>query len=550
MVAFRTRSSFTPTTFSIWILVLAAGRVLAQGIGPSNATNDLPPDGTTRFLLELAPRSTIRMAPTLHLVPLTDGVATMSNSEFLNVNLTSRLLAVTANNLDSIDSDTIAYINCDDSAYSGNIKATGVFNAAKMNNPVPRSIVLWAPSADHCTLSNQGNFNNDPIFTTVSPGDASLVSSLIANNSQPNGWSLLPDTSVTTSSGNGPRGPGSNNAMIILYSITGIITALFLIIIVTGAIRAHRHPERYGPRNVIGRPRQSRAKGIARAMLETLPIVRFGDSEERPKKVGGEGDVELADNQARENNQASTTGGTTNTTSDATTHDTPSDSSTPNTTAAPTATPINPSANDNKTSDNSLSCSICTEDFTPDDSVRVLPCNHKFHPACVDPWLLDVSGTCPLCRVDLRPPGSNPTSPTSETPENTDSANLPPPLMEQGGSHALTGTGPPPTHTHARRRDTLMSALHLRNLRDMGPEERIAALRNLRRNRRSTVAPSVNESIRDRSPAQEGNAQAQPSREEPQQQSSSLTAAAETDTPTTATTTTTWRDRVRGRFER
>lgn len=338
--------------------------------------------------------------------------------------------------------------------------------------------------------------------------------------------------------------------MIILYSITGIITALFLIIIVTGAIRAHRHPERYGPRNVVGRPRQSRAKGIARAMLETLPVVRFGDSEEqRPKQVAGEGDVELAENQQRENNHADTAGATpTTSSSDHATRDTPSDSSKPNTTAAPAANPTtNPTNNDTNPSDNSLSCSICTEDFTSGDPVRVLPCNHKFHPACVDPWLLDVSGTCPLCRVDLRPPGSgsNPTSPTSETPENTDSANLPPPLMEQGGSHALTGTGPPPTHAHARRRDTLMSALHLRNLRDMGPEERIAALRNLRRNRRSTIAPSVNESTRDRSPGQEGRAQAETNDNQSRPQSSAA-AAAETNAPTTAT----WRDRIRGRFGR
>merc|ERR1711939_833497 len=42
-------------------------------------------------------------------------------------------------------------------------------------------------------------------------------------------------------------------------------------------------------------------------------------------------------------------------------------------------------------------CSICTEDFERGQDVRVLPCQHSFHPACIDPWLLNVSGTCPLC---------------------------------------------------------------------------------------------------------------------------------------------------------
>jgi hypothetical protein len=35
--------------------------------------------------------------------------------------------------------------------------------------------------------------------------------------------------------------------------------------------------------------------------------------------------------------------------------------------------------------------------------VRVLPCNHSFHPACIDPWLLNVSGTCPLWYVIFDP---------------------------------------------------------------------------------------------------------------------------------------------------
>jgi hypothetical protein len=45
-------------------------------------------------------------------------------------------------------------------------------------------------------------------------------------------------------------------------------------------------------------------------------------------------------------------------------------------------------------------CPICITDFADDDALRVLPCagQHRFHQACVDPWLLELSSSCPLCR--------------------------------------------------------------------------------------------------------------------------------------------------------
>ena len=48
-----------------------------------------------------------------------------------------------------------------------------------------------------------------------------------------------------------------------------------------------------------------------------------------------------------------------------------------------------------------FSCPICTDDFVKGQDLRVLPCNHQFHPECVDPWLMNVSGTCPLWYVPL-----------------------------------------------------------------------------------------------------------------------------------------------------
>lgn len=45
-------------------------------------------------------------------------------------------------------------------------------------------------------------------------------------------------------------------------------------------------------------------------------------------------------------------------------------------------------------------CPICILDFEEGDDVRILPCEgqHKFHQTCVDPWLLELSSSCPICR--------------------------------------------------------------------------------------------------------------------------------------------------------
>jgi hypothetical protein len=173
--------------------------------------------------------------------------------------------------------------------------------------------------------------------------------------------------------------------MIILYSITGIITALFLGIIITGAVRAHRHPERYGPRRIAGRVRQSRARGIARAMLDTIPVVKFDDNHDEIDAA--KRDVEMSagpDDPAREHSppRDGVTG-----------HSTPTESE------LPTPVEDTPIAAPEKTETpetGNFSCPICTDDFVKGQDLRVLPCNHQFHMECIDPWLMNVSGTCPL----------------------------------------------------------------------------------------------------------------------------------------------------------
>lgn len=43
-----------------------------------------------------------------------------------------------------------------------------------------------------------------------------------------------------------------------------------------------------------------------------------------------------------------------------------------------------------------LLCSVCTDDLITGEKVRILPCEHIYHQNCIDPWLLGITGTCPM----------------------------------------------------------------------------------------------------------------------------------------------------------
>ncbi|XP_077993507.1 uncharacterized protein LOC144447381 [Glandiceps talaboti] len=47
--------------------------------------------------------------------------------------------------------------------------------------------------------------------------------------------------------------------------------------------------------------------------------------------------------------------------------------------------------------DDELTCAICQCEYSVDDTVNKLPCEHLFHPMCITAWL-QKSGTCPVCR--------------------------------------------------------------------------------------------------------------------------------------------------------
>ncbi|GMG20379.1 unnamed protein product [Ambrosiozyma monospora] len=45
-------------------------------------------------------------------------------------------------------------------------------------------------------------------------------------------------------------------------------------------------------------------------------------------------------------------------------------------------------------------CAICLDNLDDDDEVRGLICGHVFHADCVDPWLTNRRGCCPMCKRD------------------------------------------------------------------------------------------------------------------------------------------------------
>ncbi|KAJ9658351.1 hypothetical protein H2198_003781 [Neophaeococcomyces mojaviensis] len=480
--------------------------VSAQQISPSNATSDIPPyDSSPRFWINGTGNPPSDNFSPFRVAPL-GWYSQISQQNFLSIQITGRLVYVDTSNANSFITNAFDYISCDPEDYPGVLSPNDVLRMVVTANQ-GNAIVLYSTRANHCQAGSLRSLAvANGIFTTLDPAIAATVVSQLRNSSSIGMPGVIsPDAGSYTkpyagggssaSQSSATPGPTTAVAMIILYTITGIITALFVVIIVTGAVRAHRHPERYGPSNIVGRPRRSRAKGIARAMLDTIPIVKFGEQKDEPATLKkGVGDIEMATGQA-----TTLTAEDKGKTASSEVTEAEDETNKPTSTGAiSTAPTTNPDGTDDA---GQLGCSICTEDFTKGDEVRLLPCNHKFHPECVDPWLLNVSGTCPLCRIDLRPKEEQTAQPT--TGESSTS--------RQGSTTAATTTqtmyeamfAPPLTHlplrldrersdrersdrraSNAGRRDTVAFA-NLRSVASGSREDRIAALRRFRQQRRN-----------------------------------------------------------------
>ncbi|KAI9647549.1 hypothetical protein NHQ30_003934 [Ciborinia camelliae] len=463
----------------LFFVTLVAGQTTSAtpSFAPSNAS--LPANITTPNIELTLTSGTDFILPTTvySIAPLTSLAGQGQNANSLNLlRINGSIIFTDATSASNLSIDDIAYMSCDPNE-SSNIDPTEAIVMA--GNAKPGAILLYSIFSQECSLSGDSKYGS--IYTMVSASDSTDLLQIIQSytpgsllggfiNSNMSSSSSLNPGSQTNNTGGPP--PTTAVAMSILYSITGIITLLFLVIIATGAIRAHRHPERYGPRNAFpGRPRQSRAKGLARAMLETLPIVKFGDPE--PGKPGS-ADIELENGSVHHAPVATATDATVDGTTES-----PNAAAVIETTAhaglGPDEQPMS-GANEASAApkeapkeEELLQCSICTEDFATGEDVRVLPCHHKYHPACIDPWLLNVSGTCPLCRHDLRP---------TATHAQNEGDELPPPLDAREGEAATQHAADNSDNGEVGSRHRVSRLIHLRHA---PPEESIATLRELAR---------------------------------------------------------------------
>ena len=205
---------------------------------------------------------------------------------------------------------------------------------------------------------------------------------------------------------------------------------MFALMIGMAARRAIRNPERYGRRegneNEAG---QTRAGGIAQALLDTFPVIKF-NRRESPKSLHSETEIEFrqlphTDREAPRSgiqvrNPAlhsavfpdGMSGSNRRSMADAMSLAPPiredDDISvksvergyTDSELQLPGAKPDPSAAMADLEGDQEEQCPICLIEFEEGDDIRVLPCEkeHVYHKTCIDPWLLDVSSSCPLCR--------------------------------------------------------------------------------------------------------------------------------------------------------
>ncbi|WWC90745.1 uncharacterized protein L201_005682 [Kwoniella dendrophila CBS 6074] len=346
------------------------------------------------------------------------------------------------------------------------------------------------------TLLNISGTDVNSSLTGNAPSYKSfLMGTLTARNSTGQATATgIPNASTTSDSSSGSGSNKKTSApMIVLYAITGVVSFMFVFMLIMGARRAMLHPERYGRREDDDEHGpQSTARGLAQAVLDTFPVIKYNRANDRFGNSGGIGNGTPPKRLSSENNLVSNSislneidhsegdvntglyrgaprrnslvGGGGYQNGYYTHNDAESSKSgrgdggvqvseverRMSSIASGSGTPIQ--SDEEATmglGNDDQQCPICLVDFEPGDDLRILPCEreHAYHQTCIDPWLLEVSSSCPLCRKDFNAPS---TSIASNTQNQADSSTSSPhssthPTDQQQQQHQ-----PPTQHGFAR----------------------------------------------------------------------------------------------------
>ncbi|KAJ4307138.1 hypothetical protein N0V88_000515 [Collariella sp. IMI 366227] len=270
---------------------------------------------------------------------------------------------------------------------------------------LPKAILLYSRDFECCSL--EGHAKLISIYMSSWVETRATLSNMADNDGTLR--------AAITSNPNGITGhQDADDIANVVLVVGGFVTCCMVLFFTfksksRGQVRQH---ETYRQHQLYRPPQRSR--GLARTILDTLPIIKFGQGlpktdpaieleaqtlrAEPGPAVGTGSPEEPRPSQSNKTNTPPTVS------EHAEPESTPaSDQPEPPVTdnaeepasstkpALPVSEVDSPEANPN-----ALLCSLCIEDFQISNDVRVLPCEHKFHLACVEPWLINVSGTCPF----------------------------------------------------------------------------------------------------------------------------------------------------------
>ncbi|WWD19006.1 hypothetical protein CI109_103463 [Kwoniella shandongensis] len=324
-----------------------------------------------------------------------------------------------------------------------------------------------------------------------------LIGTLTARNSTGQATATNIPNATPSGSGSGSGNKKTSAPMVVLYTITGVVSTMFILMLVMGGRRAMLHPERYGRRqsdNAQGP--QSTAGGLAQAMLDTFPVIKFNRNNRRgggginspPKRLSSENNLEGISLEDRRDSEAEAgitpadryrrsvrphdpdgeetlyygavagdrksslydNGGRSRTASTSKASSSALDETRPST-LAHSEPMVTEREAELETEEQDQQCPICLLDFEEGEDLRVLPCEkeHVYHKVCIDPWLLQVASSCPLCRKDFNNP-----QPLASAPVNPSTPPTPsPPASAIGTSHPVsdqTQAQPPTQHGFAK----------------------------------------------------------------------------------------------------